>query len=141
MASTEQIRFHGAMMRHLRNCLKTGAIDDRPDTAKALQYARRLVDDAALRKNIADGLTGNFSIDTDMKYIHKLISLSEAQEKGSAAPGHCGSPSDEGYSKWQEEELDLEEFQKQCSPEEWAEMMRPVQEENAKEDLVDDIPF
>jgi hypothetical protein len=76
VASNEQMRFHGAMMRQLRNCLKAGKMDPSPDTAKALQYALRLVNDANLRKVISEGLGQDFSIETDMKYIHKAIALS-----------------------------------------------------------------
>ena len=134
MASKEQIRFHGAMMLQLRKCLKAGKIDNSPDTTKALAYARKLKGDAALRKNIADGLTGDFSIDTDIKYIDKALALAAKQE--STVQVGDSSP-DDSYPLVED---DLDAIRAQYTKEESSRIMRDTMEPEVVDDE-EDLPY
>jgi hypothetical protein len=141
MPSQQQIKFHGAMMGQLRNCMKRGYIDDSPDTKKALKYARRLLLDPQLQKNIAAGLSEDFSMKTDLKNILLAIALAEK-------PAICGTtPKDTSLTHEEEmigpeDVFDLDEFQARCSPEEWEEMNRVGQGKEREEEIPGhDIPF
>ena len=89
MASEEQMKFHGAMMRILRKYLRDKKFDNSQDAQKALRYAQRLQSDDALRNNVAEGLKGDFSIETDIGYIRRALVLADKQQllDTDAAPG------------------------------------------------------
>lgn len=149
MASIEQVKFHGAMMRHLRQCLRAGAIDDSAETTKALIYARKLTKDEVLRKNISAGLAADFSIETDMKYIRKALALVDPPGQANAGADEGSLLPEETECFGPEEQTDLDELQAQLSPEEWEEIMRAGTDQEVEElpteltmPLTDkDVPF
>jgi hypothetical protein len=139
VASKQQMKFHGAMMRQIRNVLNEGYIDDGPETTKALKYVRKLKNDSTLQQNIAEGLIGDFSIQTDLKYIDKVLELEASQRTDSGdtsplderIPHH--SECEPGEMRAEEEDFD---FRSWFTVEEWSKIMRdePAHPADSEED-------
>jgi hypothetical protein len=135
--SLEQMKFHGAMMRHLRTCLNDEVLDlSDPTTDKALKYVKRLKSEDDLRNTIAKGLTGEFSIEKDISYVDRVLALEAvgAKAKDNAnSKGNNLDPNEQSASGTvvaiASPEEDLEEHLAKMTPADWQEIRQALNDE------------